>query len=212
MIFISGCKFHACTLHVCVHAGMGVWTFSSMCMRVFGCIHVYVNACGYLHFSIPSSKYWSLFCWLCFSLTTILKSFLRLCKMTLINSVGFDRFQNSFFFLKYFTETKRKSIHNECPWRVEISHPMGRNFNQGRGFRGPWFQSLVPGFIPTPKVRFLYGLFFSHFSKVFFLSEHKNVKKTWKLNFLPTGFTLFLICSNCALQSIPRCKLCLHSF
>ena len=30
------------------------------------------------------------------------------------------------------------TIHHECPFRIEISHPRGRNLNQGRGLPSPW--------------------------------------------------------------------------
>ena len=33
------------------------------------------------------------------------------------------------------------TIHHECPCRIEISHPRGRNFNQGRGLPSPWLNS-----------------------------------------------------------------------
>ena len=42
------------------------------------------------------------------------------------------------------------TIDHECPCRIAISHPRGRNFNQGRGL--PSLSSLVK--IPTPQVRY----------------------------------------------------------
>ena len=33
------------------------------------------------------------------------------------------------------------TIHHEYPCRIEISHPRGRNFNQGRGLPSPWLNS-----------------------------------------------------------------------
>ena len=30
------------------------------------------------------------------------------------------------------------TIHHERPCRIEISHPRGRKFNQGRGLPSPW--------------------------------------------------------------------------
>ena len=37
------------------------------------------------------------------------------------------------------------TIHHECPCRIEISHPRGRNFNQGRGLPSPWLNSDPEG-------------------------------------------------------------------
>ena len=40
---------------------------------------------------------------------------------------------------------KNITIHHECPCRIEISHPRGRNFNQGRGLPSPWLNSDPEG-------------------------------------------------------------------
>ena len=37
------------------------------------------------------------------------------------------------------------TIHHECPCRIEISHPRGRNFNQGQGLPCPWLNSVPKG-------------------------------------------------------------------
>ena len=37
------------------------------------------------------------------------------------------------------------TIHHECPCRIEISHPRGRNFNQGRGLPSHWLNSDPEG-------------------------------------------------------------------
>ena len=40
---------------------------------------------------------------------------------------------STFFFRR---EDGNITIHPECPCRIKISHPRGRNFNQGRGLHG----------------------------------------------------------------------------
>ena len=40
---------------------------------------------------------------------------------------------------------KTITIHHECPCRIEISHPRGRKFNQGRGLPSPWLNSDPEG-------------------------------------------------------------------
>ena len=37
------------------------------------------------------------------------------------------------------------TIHHERPCRIEISHPRGRKFNQGRGLPSPWLNSDPEG-------------------------------------------------------------------
>ena len=55
------------------------------------------------------------------------------------------------------------TINHECPCRIEISHPRGLNFNQGRGLPSPWLNSD-----PEVEISLSYdGLFFSHFSRFF---------------------------------------------
>ena len=36
-------------------------------------------------------------------------------------------------------------FHHECPCRIEISHPRGRNFNEGRGLPSPWLDFDLEG-------------------------------------------------------------------
>ena len=33
------------------------------------------------------------------------------------------------------------TIHHVCPCRIKISHPRGRDFNQGQGLLSPWLNS-----------------------------------------------------------------------
>ena len=82
-------------------------------------------------------------------------------------------------------------IHHECPCRIEISHPRGRNFNPGRGLPSPWLNSDPEGDI---SLSYMDRLMMDCFLPLFqgFLSEHKKSKKHEKLNFLLVGFTLFL--------------------
>ena len=37
------------------------------------------------------------------------------------------------------------TIHHERPCRIEISHPRGQKFNQGRGLPSPWLNSDPKG-------------------------------------------------------------------
>ena len=41
--------------------------------------------------------------------------------------------------------TRIITIHHERPCRIEISHPRGRKFNQGRGLPSPWLNSDPEG-------------------------------------------------------------------
>ena len=72
-----------------------------------------------------------------------------------------------------------------------MSHPRGRNFNQGRGLPSTWLNSDPEGEI---SLSYMNRLMMDCFSPTFqgFLSEHKMSKKREKLNFLLVGFTLFL--------------------
>ena len=81
------------------------------------------------------------------------------------------------------------TIHHGRPCRIEISHPRGRKFNQGRGF---WLN-----FRPLGRdISILHGQahdgsFFSHFSKGF-CQNIKTPRKPEISNFLLVGFRLFL--------------------
>ena len=70
------------------------------------------------------------------------------------------------------------TIHHERPCRIEISHPRGRKFNQGRGLPSPWLNSDPEGEI---SLSYMDRLMMDRFSPTFeaFLSEHKNSMKTW---------------------------------
>ena len=48
-----------------------------------------------------------------------------------------------------FSQDQNIRIYHECPCRIEISHPRGQNFNNGRGLPCPWLNS-------DPWVRYLY--------------------------------------------------------
>ena len=83
------------------------------------------------------------------------------------------------------------TIHQECPCRIEISHPRGPNLNQGRGLPSPWFNSNPEGEI---SLSYMDRLMMDRFSPTFqrFLSEHKKVKNRENFTFLLVRFTLFL--------------------
>ena len=69
------------------------------------------------------------------------------------------------------------TIHHERPCRIEISHPRGRKFNQGRGLPSPWLNSDPEGEI---SLSYMDRLMMDRFSPTFrrVLSEHKNSMKT----------------------------------
>ena len=69
-------------------------------------------------------------------------------------------------------------LENNFCCKIEISHPRGRNFNQGQGLPSPWLNSDPKGDISLPyMVRLDHdGLFFFPLFQVF-LSEHKKLKK-----------------------------------
>ena len=92
---------------------------------------------------------------------------------------------------KYIMSDKIITIHHECPCRIEISHPRGWNFNQGRGLPSPWLNSDPEGEI---SLSYMDRLMMDRFSPTFprFFSEHKTVKNPENFNFLLVGFTLFL--------------------
>ena len=64
------------------------------------------------------------------------------------------------------------TIHHECPCKIEISHPRGRKFNQGRAL--PSLRLISEGEIFLSfRDRLMMDCFFSDFSKVF-MSEKKT--------------------------------------
>ena len=70
------------------------------------------------------------------------------------------------------------TIHHGRPCRIEISHPRGRKFNQGRGLPSPWFNSDPEGEI---SLSYMDRLMMDRFSPPLFegfFSEHKNSVKT----------------------------------
>ena len=84
------------------------------------------------------------------------------------------------------------TIHHERPCRIEISHPRGRKFNQGRGLPSPWLNSDPSGEI---SLSYIDRLMMDRFSPTFWRFFCQNIKTHWKpeiSNFLLVGFTLFL--------------------
>ena len=60
------------------------------------------------------------------------------------------------------------TIHHECPRRIEIAHPRGRNFNQIRGLLSPWLNSDPEGEISLSNMdRLMMDCFSPTFSKGF---------------------------------------------
>ena len=60
------------------------------------------------------------------------------------------------------------TIHHECPCRIEISHPRGRKFNQGRGLPSPWLNSDPKGEISLSYMdRLMMDRFSPTFRRVF---------------------------------------------
>ena len=70
----------------------------------------------------------------------------------------------------YPTHFQRKiiTIHHERPCRIEISHPRGRKFNQGRGLPSPWLNSDPEGEISLSYIdRLMMDRFSPFFRRVF---------------------------------------------
>ena len=83
------------------------------------------------------------------------------------------------------------TIHHERPCRIEISHPRGRKFNQGRGLPRPWLNSDPEGEI---SLSYMDRLMMDRFSPIFegFLSEHKKLHENLKiLTFYSLGLDYF---------------------
>ena len=84
------------------------------------------------------------------------------------------------------------TTHHECPCRIEISNPRGRNFNQGRGLANPAINSDPEGEISLfYKGRLMLDCFSPTFPR-FFLPEYKKSKIRENLNFSLVGLTIFL--------------------
>ena len=68
------------------------------------------------------------------------------------------------------------TIHHECPCGIEISHPRGRNFNQGRGLPSPWVNSDSEGEISLSYMdRLMMDCFSPTFPRFFFWNiKHKK--------------------------------------
>ena len=63
---------------------------------------------------------------------------------------------------------KTITIHHERPCRIEISHPRGRKFNQGRGLPSPWLNSDPEGEISLSYMdRLMMDRFSPTFRRVF---------------------------------------------
>ena len=84
------------------------------------------------------------------------------------------------------------TIHHECPCRIEISHPRGQKFNQGRGLPSPWLNSDPEGEISLSYMDRLMMDCFSPTFRRFFVRTLKTLYKTEIFNFLLVGFILFL--------------------
>ena len=66
------------------------------------------------------------------------------------------------------TNVKIITIHHELPCRIEISHPRGRKFNQGRGLPSPWLNSDPQGEISLSYMdRLMMDRFSPTFRRVF---------------------------------------------
>ena len=75
-----------------------------------------------------------------------------------------SEFRNSLFR----TNLKIITIHHEHPCRIEISHPRGRKFNQGRGLPSPWLNSDPEGEISLSYMdRLMMDRFSPTFRRVF---------------------------------------------
>ena len=100
-------------------------------------------------------------------------------------------FRKKKFWLKRFISLENIiTIHHDCPCRVEISHPRGRNFNQGRGLPDPWLNSDPEG---ENSLSYMDRLMTDCFSPTFrgFCPNNKNPKKRKNLNFVLVGLKLF---------------------
>ena len=83
------------------------------------------------------------------------------------------------------------TIHHECPCRIEISHPRGWKFTQGRGLLSPWFNSYPEDEISLSYMDRLMMDFFHTFRRVF-CQNIKTPLKSQFFNFLLIGLSLFL--------------------
>ena len=64
--------------------------------------------------------------------------------------------------------SKNITIHHERPCRIEISHPRGQKFNQGRGLPSPWLNSDPEGEISLSYIdRLMMDRFSPTFRRVF---------------------------------------------
>ena len=83
-----------------------------------------------------------------------------------LNTLANTRRQND-----HKTRSLRKwniTIHHERPCRIEISHPRGRKFNQGRGLPSPWLNSDPEGEISLSYMdRLMMDRFSPTFRRVF---------------------------------------------
>ena len=68
---------------------------------------------------------------------------------------------------------KTITIHHERPCRIEISHPRGRKFNQGRGLPSPWLNSDPEGEI---SLSYIDSLMMDRFSPTFRRGFCQNIK------------------------------------
>ena len=114
----------------------------------------------------------------------LLRSGIRLNKTKSVFKYSIGSLSNDLFF-------KTITIHHERPWRIEISHPRGRNFNQGRGLPSPWLNSDPEGEI---SLSYMDRLMMDRFLPLFegFLSEQKEIHENLKfLTFYSLGLHYF---------------------
>ena len=84
------------------------------------------------------------------------------------------------------------AIHHQGPCSIEISHPRGRNLNQGRGLPSSWLNSDPEGEISLSYMDRLMMNCFSPTFPSFFCLNIKSPKHVNFFYFLLVGFTLFL--------------------
>ena len=77
--------------------------------------------------------------------------------------------QDTFLHSSGNSSSKIITIHHGRPCRIEISHPRGRKFNQGRGLPSPWFNSDPEGEISLSYMdRLMMDRFSPTFRRFFF--------------------------------------------
>ena len=103
-----------------------------------------------------------------------------------------------FFLLTFSCSCKIITIHHERPCRIEISHPRGRKFNQGRGLPSPRLNSDPEGEISLSYIdRLLIDRFSPTFRRVYVrtFKLHENLKflTFYSLGYIISEFTSVFI-------------------